>query len=109
MVSYAGHPLPGQSLARVRAGGENRPVVFVAARGVLTAGTPEIALELSGTVPLVDAHYDLMDNGEQRAEITAWRVQPGVALEVSWQGYRAALWLLDRSILLACDTSKVAS
>jgi hypothetical protein len=85
VVSYAGHELPGQPLARVRAGGENRPVVFFASRGVLTASTPEIALELSGTVPLVDVHYDVLDDGTQRAEITAWRVQPGVALEVSWQ------------------------
>jgi hypothetical protein len=85
VVSYAGHELPSQPLARVRAGGESRPVAFLAARSVLTAGPPDIALELSGTVPLVDAHYDVLDSGEQRAEITAWRVQPGVALEVSWQ------------------------
>lgn len=84
-VDYEGRPLPGQSLTVSRAGSDTRAVASFSTRGVLTPGHPRIALELGATVPLVDTHYDIALDGERYVEITAWRVQPGLLLEVSWQ------------------------
>ena len=75
--------LPDQIAARHR-DHDLRPFVLFGARLAYARAPWELAAVFTLTVPLVHAHYDLIQNGEQTVELSPWRAQPGLALEAGW-------------------------
>ncbi len=83
-VDYEGKERPERELGQVRSGSAWRPMAHALARGTLLLGATELGLGVTTAMPLVDAHYDVMLEGEPRREITLWAVQPGLLVEAAW-------------------------
>ena len=74
-----------EALRSAGAGGA-RPRVFLTSEAGVTARLGRIELGASGLLrwQTSESHYDVLEQGQPRALVRAWRFQPGAALEVAY-------------------------
>lgn len=84
-VTFTPSVKPGTGLSARAAGDDWRPVMVASLTCSTTYGNWRLALAAGLSTSLFRVHYDVLVGNQQDREVVPWLVQPGAAIEASWQ------------------------
>lgn len=84
-LSFTPRSLVSEEIETRGKGHDLRPFALGAGRFAWALSNWELAALLTVNLPLVRTHYDLVRGGEQQVELSPWRLQPGLGMELGWR------------------------